>query len=182
MLGSMLKKNCADHASDILIHQIYLDILVHPSILVYCVSCNLTPHFESGLIRPATPTGLCSVLLLYLACMGLPHCSLLDSQSSQARPSSPKLSQPRVDLIDIAAPPSVCSCCISSCRRKYRLCCTSIAYDILVYNSIAQCVLVYTSIYYDEPVYASSLVLYMIYLYILVYIVYETSKLLCHLI
>jgi hypothetical protein len=131
------KKHCADHASDIL-----LCTSISKYILVYDVSYNLTPHFtfESGLIRLATPTGLCSTLLQCLACMGLPHCSLLECQSSQAGPSAPK--KPQVDLIDIAAPPSVCSCCICSCRLKYRLCYTSIAYDILVYNSIAQCVLV----------------------------------------
>jgi hypothetical protein len=38
---------------------------------------------------------------------------------------------------------------------KYRLCNTSIAYDITVYTSIEPCVLVYSSIYYDVGVYTS---------------------------
>jgi hypothetical protein len=102
----MLKKTSADHASDILLYT-----SISKYILVYDVSYNLTPplYFESGLVRLATPTGICSTLLpsRYLPLSGLPYCSLLDCQPSQAGPSAPKLPQPRVDLIDIAAQPSV---------------------------------------------------------------------------
>ncbi len=52
----------------------------------------------------------------------LPFWGLFDGQASQAGLATPKLPQPRVDLIDIAAPPSVhCSRVGTAIRKALRL-------------------------------------------------------------
>ena len=73
-----------------------------------------TLHFESGSIRLATPTSLQSTLVSFIAGSVLPVSSLLDCQTTQAWLASPKLPQPRVDLIDIAAVPSIQRSCIGA--------------------------------------------------------------------
>ena len=64
-------------------------------------------YFESGWIRLAMTYSCCCTLVLCIAHSFLPFCGLFDGQASQAGLATPKLPQPRVDLIDIAAPPSV---------------------------------------------------------------------------
>jgi hypothetical protein len=111
------KNHCADHASDILVYTSISKYIVYTNIRCVMQS-HTTLYFESGLIRLATPTGLSTTLLPCLACIGLPHCCPIDCPPSYAGPSAPKLPQPRVDFIDIAAPPSVCSCCIGASKRE----------------------------------------------------------------
>jgi hypothetical protein len=65
-------------------------------------------------IRLATPASFPSTLELFLACSFLPLSSLLDCQTTQAGLAAPKLPQPGVNLIDIAAQHSVCSSRVST--------------------------------------------------------------------
>jgi hypothetical protein len=55
------------------------------------------------------PFGLDYTLVLCIAHNIFALGGLLDGQASQARLAAPKLPQPRVDLLDIAGPPSVSS-------------------------------------------------------------------------
>ncbi len=64
-------------------------------------------YFESGWIRLAMTYCRCCTLVPSIAHSILPFCGLFDAQASQVGLAAPKLAQPRVDLIDIAAPPSV---------------------------------------------------------------------------
>ena len=66
-----------------------------------------TLHFESGLICLVTQKSLLSMRVPFIAGSVLPLCSLLDSQTTQAWLAEPKLPQPLVDLIDIAAAPAI---------------------------------------------------------------------------
>jgi hypothetical protein len=93
-----------DTYSYILVHtRIYLYILV---VVSYILSYN-TVYFESGWIRLAMTYCRCCTLVPCIAHGILPFCGLFDGQASQAGLAKPKLPQPRVDLIDIAAPLSV---------------------------------------------------------------------------
>jgi hypothetical protein len=78
-------------------------------------------HFESGLIRLAMPASFPSTLEPFVACSFLPLSSPLDCQTTQAGLAAPKLPQPGVNLVDIAAPSSVCSSKVSSTVRKARI-------------------------------------------------------------
>ncbi len=105
------KKICADHEYlqplIILIHtRTYSYILVYTRTYSYILSYN-TLYFESGWIRLATTYCRCCTLVPCIAHSILPFCGLFDGQASQAGLAAPKLPQPRVDLINIAAPPSV---------------------------------------------------------------------------
>jgi hypothetical protein len=83
------KQHCADHAPDI---RLYISMSKY--MLVYAVSYTVTTlYFESGLTGLATLTGLCPTLFSCIACIGLPHCSLLDCQPYQAGLFAPKLPQ-----------------------------------------------------------------------------------------
>ncbi len=94
---------------------LYWYILIHTRtysyILVYTrtLTCSYynTVYFESGWIRLAMTYCRCYTLVPCIAHSILPFCGLFDCQASQAGLAAPKLPQPRVDLINIAAPPSV---------------------------------------------------------------------------
>jgi hypothetical protein len=75
-------------------------------------------NFLSGLIRLATPTSLRRTLLPVHVLSELPIGSLLNRKTSQAWLSAPKLPQPLVDLIDIAAAPAIQRCCIGAPHQK----------------------------------------------------------------
>ena len=79
---------------------------------------STTFHFESGLIRLALPASFPSTLEPFIARSFLPVSSLLDCQTTQAGLAAPKLPQPGVNLVDIAAPPSVCSSRVIATIRK----------------------------------------------------------------
>ena len=68
---------------------------------------TLTFHFLSGRSIIATATSLLLTLVLCSAGSILPLSSLLDCQATQARLATPKLPQPRVNLIDVAAAPAI---------------------------------------------------------------------------
>ncbi len=96
----------------------YRYIQVHTSSSWYThTKVTTTFHFKSGLIRLATPASFPTTLEVSLACSFLPLSSLLDCQTTQAGLAAPKLPQPWVDLIDIAAPPSV-SCSSSGAAER----------------------------------------------------------------
>ena len=78
-------------------------------------------NFPSGSIRLATPTSLRRTLLPVNDLSELSIGSLLNRQTSQAWLSASKLPQPRVDLIDIAASPSIQRCCIGAPHREARI-------------------------------------------------------------
>ena len=82
---------------------------------------STTFHFESGLIRLVLPASFPSTLEPFIARSFLPVSSLLDCQTTQAGLAAPKLPQPGVNLVDIAAPPSVCSSRVSATVRKARI-------------------------------------------------------------
>jgi hypothetical protein len=77
----------------------YKYMLVHTHTKV-----TTTFHFKSGLNCLATPASFPTTLELSLAWSFLPLSSLLDCQTTQAGLAAPKLPQPRVDFIDLAAP------------------------------------------------------------------------------
>jgi hypothetical protein len=77
-----------------------------------------TFHLKSGLICLATPASFPTTLEPFIACSVLPLSSLLDCQTTQAGLAAPKLPQPRVDLIDIAAPPSVSCSSVGATERE----------------------------------------------------------------
>ena len=70
---------------------------------------TLTLHFRPGRIIIATATSLLQTLVRCFASSILPlsRASLLDCQANQARLATPKLPQPRVNLIDVAATPAI---------------------------------------------------------------------------
>jgi hypothetical protein len=72
----------------------------------------LTLYFQSGTITLATLMSLLPMLVRSFAGRILPIRSLLDCQASQARLATPKLPQPRVNLIDVAAAPSILRSCV----------------------------------------------------------------------
>ena len=109
------KKICADHE--------YLQpliILIHTRTYSYILSNN-TVYFESGWIRLAMTYCRCCTLVPCIAHSILPFCGLFDGQASQAGLAAPKLPQPRVDLIDIAAPPSVRCSSVGTAIREARI-------------------------------------------------------------
>ncbi len=96
-------------------------IHVHTGICCYVrIHTNITTtfHFESGLIRLATPTIFPSTLEPFIACSILPLHSILHCQTTLAGLAAPKLPQPGVNLIDIAAPPSICCRCVGATERE----------------------------------------------------------------
>ncbi len=64
-------------------------------------------YFESGWIRLVMTYCRCCMLVLCIAPSILPFCGLVYGQASQAALAMPKSPQPRVALIDIAAPLSI---------------------------------------------------------------------------
>jgi hypothetical protein len=92
----------------------YKHILVHTFIYTH-TKVTTTFHFKSGLIRLAMPASFPTTPERSLACSFLPLSSLLDCQTTQAGLAAPKLPQQLVDLMDIAAPPSVRQ--LQQCRR-----------------------------------------------------------------
>ena len=71
---------------------------------------------HSGTITLATLTSLLPTLVRRFAGSILPLRSLLDCQVAYARLATSKLPQPSVNLIDVAASPSIlCSCVCTSC-------------------------------------------------------------------
>jgi hypothetical protein len=71
-------------------------------------------YFESGFACLATPTVLCRTLLACFARCDLPHKCLLNTQTTQVGLATSKNPQPQVNLVDIAAPPSVISSCVGT--------------------------------------------------------------------
>ena len=83
---------------------------------------TLTLHFHSGTITLATLTRLIPMLVRRFAGRILPLCSLLDCQAANARLATSKLPQPSVNLLDVAASPSILhSCVCTSCRETCTL-------------------------------------------------------------
>ena len=75
-----------------------------------------TLYLESGSSRLASPFCLGCPLVPCIACDFLPLPSLLDGQAPKAGLAAPKLPQPRVDFVDIAAPSSVQSSSVSTAK------------------------------------------------------------------
>jgi hypothetical protein len=75
-------------------------------------------NFSSGLIRLATLTSVSRTLLPVNVLSELPIGSLLNRKTSQAWLSAPKVTQSRVDLINIAAASAIQRCCISAPHRE----------------------------------------------------------------
>ena len=75
---------------------------------ISCASCYIlrytTLYFESGWNRLASPFFLGCTLVLRIADSTLPLCSLIDRQAPKAGLAAPKLPQPRIEFVDIAAP------------------------------------------------------------------------------
>ena len=79
---------------------------------------TLTLNFHSGTITLATLTSLLPTLVLRFAGRILPLRSLLDCQTANARLTTSKLPQPSVNLIDVAASPSILRSCVCTSGRK----------------------------------------------------------------
>ncbi len=75
-------------------------------------------YFESGMSSLAASSCLCCVLFLCIDHSLLPCFSLLDSQAPQPRLAASELPQPRINLRDIAAAPSVHSSSVSTSKRE----------------------------------------------------------------
>ena len=75
-----------------------------------------TLYLESGMSRLASPSCLGCPLVPCIACGILPLPSLLDGQAPKAGLAAPKLPQPRVDFVDIAAPSSVQSSSVGTAK------------------------------------------------------------------
>ena len=75
-----------------------------------------TLYLESGSSRLASPFCLGCPLVPCIACDFLPLPSLLDGQAPKAGLAAPKLPQPRVDFVDIAAPSSVQSSSVGTAK------------------------------------------------------------------
>ncbi len=73
---------------------------------------EITLYFQSGTITLVILRSLLLTLVRRFAGRILPIRSLLDCQVSQARLATPKLPHPRVNLIDVAAAPSILSSCV----------------------------------------------------------------------
>ncbi len=97
--------------------RIYSYILVYTRTYSYILSYNNT-YLESGWSRLVMTYCLCCTLVLCIAHSILPFWGLLDGHASQAGLAKPKLPQPRVDLIDIAAPQSVRWICVGAAIRE----------------------------------------------------------------
>ena len=101
--------------------QIYLHILsIYLHILgTYTDKRHL--YFESGFAGLTTPTGLCCTLLACFLRCDLPLECLLNTQTTQAGLATSKTPQPQVNLVDIAAPPSVSSSSVGTAVREARI-------------------------------------------------------------
>ena len=84
--------------------------------------CNFitTLHFPSGPISLATPASLSSAQEPLLLSSRLPCTSLFNRQTTQAWLATPKLPQPRVHLIHIAATPAIPCCSVTAAHREAR--------------------------------------------------------------
>jgi hypothetical protein len=103
------------------------------SILRYILRTCTAKHplyIKSGFSGLATPTGLCRTLLACFARCDLPLECLLNTQTTQAGLATSKTPRPQVNLVDIAAPPSVGSCCVSTAIRELLICYTGILKNI----------------------------------------------------
>ena len=99
----------------------YIKVYTVIYLFVHLQKITTTFHFKSGFIRLAMQASFPSTLELFLACSFVPLSSLLDCQTTQAGLAAPKLPQPGVNLVHIAAPPSVCSSRVSATIRKARI-------------------------------------------------------------
>ncbi len=102
-------------------HTSILDILVYSSIYIVHTQCTVTLHLQSGLIRLAPPTSLHCTLVPFIPVSLPPFFSLLNWQTTQAWLATPKLPQPQVNLIDIAATPAVHRCWVSTAHWETRI-------------------------------------------------------------
>ncbi len=87
---------------------------------IYTVKHLLYFASESGLVGLATPTVLSrspALLACFVRC-DLPLECLLNTQTTQAGLATKKTPQPQVNLIDIAAPPSVSSYSVGTAKRE----------------------------------------------------------------
>ena len=90
---------------------------------IACTSCYIprftTLYFASGWSRLANPFRLGRTLAPGFACSSnMPFVSLRDGQAPQAGLAAPKRPQPRVDLVDIAAPSSVHCCRVCAAKGE----------------------------------------------------------------
>ncbi len=69
-------------------------------------------------IRPPAPASLSRTLNLVLFHSFLPHCSLVHSQTTQGWLATPQVPQPSVDLIHVAATPTICSGWVCTAKGK----------------------------------------------------------------
>ncbi len=122
------KKICADHEYlqplIMLIHtRIFSYILVYTGIYSYIPVHTIKSGWSR--LQVAMTYRLCSVCCTLEPCIAhsiLPFWGVFDGQASQAGRATPKLPQPQVDLIDIAAPPSVrCSLVGTAIREAWIL-------------------------------------------------------------
>jgi len=92
-----------------------------PRIYQYILGTYTVKHllyFESGFVGLATPTVLSSTLLACFVRCDLPLECLLNTQTTQAGLATRKTPQPQVNLVDIAAPPSVSSYRVGTAIRE----------------------------------------------------------------
>ena len=90
---------------------------------IACTSCYIprftTVYFASGWSRLANPFRLVRTLAPGFACSSnMPFVTLHDGQAPQAGLAAPKRPQPRVDLVDIAAPSSVHCCRVCAAKGE----------------------------------------------------------------
>ncbi len=91
---------------------IYLYIPVLYILGTYTVKHLL--YFESGFACLVTPTVLCCTLLAYFTSCDLPLACLLNTQTTKEGLATSQTPQPQVNLVDIAAPPSIISCWVGT--------------------------------------------------------------------
>jgi hypothetical protein len=111
-----------DHLfSELCIYRVYgctsLDILQYLGIFHYILR-HPPLHFDSGLSCLAAPTGLCCVIRPCMGRLLLPRFSLIDCQASEPGLAASELPQPCVNLLDIAAAPSVRGCSVSTATQR----------------------------------------------------------------
>jgi hypothetical protein len=96
---------------------------VHASTYWYILSHTHATTFHinrvlSALRRVCAAGAFPTTLDLFFAHSFLPLRSILQRQTTQAGLAAPKLPQPGVNLIDIAAPPCICCRCVSAPERE----------------------------------------------------------------
>ena len=105
----------------------YVD-LIHSCIYAYIPRIDryilryTTLYLESGLSSLVSTSCLGCMLVPCIACGILPLHSLLDGQAPKAGLAAPKLPQPRVDFVDIAAPSSAQSSSVNTGKWELEAC------------------------------------------------------------